>query len=167
MTIIKHWRRLFFVSPALLLISLCAGLWAISNLTAAPISAFKKNLSSKPIVRSAAYVPQTVAAYVVRLDPDNKESTPTVILVGQLVADVVMPGESEAAKVKALGYMYVTENNLHEFPTAEEIAKKDRMECHAIDTLDMPKALRQLRKVYADAHGVPVAELNLVNRSEP
>jgi len=130
------------------------------HLRAAPVEiTSQENLSSKPIWKAARYNPNTLAAYTLRSNPSDEESDPIVIIVGQVVAKLVLPGESDIRMMNGLAYMYVTEEDLNEFPSALEVAKRDKITCDIIDTENTAKGLIELRNAYSRAHGISLAEL--------
>lgn len=116
------------------------------------------NPSDKPVFKNASYVPHTLAALAVRSDPEDKNSKPVVIVVGQLVVEAVMPGTNKSSKGQAVAYMYVTERDLKRFPTALEAAKRDQMACEVLDAEDLIMSRLKLKKFYAQVHDSTTAD---------
>ena len=139
------------------------------HLRAAPMEIpAEKNTSTKPIWKAAKYIPHTVAAYTIRIDPDDVESEKIVVLIGQIMAKVVLPGKSETSIMYGLAYMHLNEEDLQEFPSAMKIAKREKILCDVIDTENTVKGLQQIRIAYAKAHNITLDELiPKDNQNEP
>lgn len=108
------------------------------------------NHSSEIIFRRAEYVRNTLAltALTLQSDPNNDESPGYIVLIGNIDAEAVAPGDSEARKARVMGYMYLTKEDLKEFPHALTLARRSKIEAHLIDTHNVARGLAQLRKLF-------------------
>ena len=114
------------------------------------------NTGTEPIFRSATYVPQSVAAYIIEPDSDDPNASTRLLLIGQVLTEVIMPGGNVPRKSRALGYMYIEKEDLKRFPTALQLVRSEDLVCHPIDTKNFKKGLFQLKKAYSEAFNLSV-----------
>ena len=132
-----------------------------AHLQAAPIGVPRRvNTQSEPEITAASYIPNSVATYTFRTDPNDPKSDPLVVLVGMVQVEMVMPGQNKPHGVLTFGYTYITESDLRKFPTAMNLAEREEgIFCGPIDVKDFDSALKTVRQTYAEAHGLKLDEL--------
>lgn len=156
-----NWKETKWALVVLLAGGLFGSLLTSAYLSAGPIATTDQevNTSNKAQWKRAKYIPNTLAVYAVSSKGEAEDSDPVVIMVGQVMADVVLPGKSEEKRILGLCYMYVNEEDLTRFPHALMVVQRDNIPCEVLDTSNPVQGLEQLRKAYAEAYGISVDDL--------
>lgn len=156
-----NWKRATWYLGVMLIGSLAGAFVATSLLSAGPISSVnpEENTSTKTRWKAAKYVPNTLAVYTIQKNDEVSQSEPVVILIGQVLADVVLPGQDSTKRVRGLAYMNLNQDDLVRFPHALMAVHRDEITCDVIDTANQVQGLDQIRASYAKAFGLEVEEL--------
>ena len=161
MTKKNDWKQKRWPLTVSLTSGLIGALLTIAYTNAGPIKIEEGNKTSNKIQYIAASyknTPNALVALVIRPDSDKRDSPPVIVLVGQINAKVILPGHTDPVSADIMGYMYVTQEDLKEFPHPLKLINRSTIDGHLIDTKNTMAGLMTLRKVYAEAQGLSLDE---------
>ena len=156
----NSWKQARWMVTVSLISGLAGAAFTLAHVRAAPVEVLaEKNTTDEPIIHSANYVPETMAVFTLHSEPGRDDSEPILILMSQVKVGMILPGRNTPTESKFFGHMYISENDLEEFPSAMLIAKReDGTVCTPIDSTDKVLGLKQINQAFATAHGLPLEQ---------
>ena len=156
----NSWKQARWMVAVSLISGLAGAAFTLAHVRAAPVEVpAEKNTTDEPIIHSANYVPETMAVFTLHSEPGRDDSEPILILTSQVKVGMILPGRNTPTEIKFFGHMYISGNDLEEFPSAMLIAKRDDgTVCTPIDSTNEVLGLKQINYAFATAHGLPLEQ---------
>ena len=117
---------------------------------AAPVEANGTDQAvDEPIVQSAIFEPGSVRVVVVPNSTVDEGDEPTIIIIAELKAMILFPGQADPRELSVPALMSVRKKDLDKFPSPMDMVNRhEGFVFEVLDTVNAEKGMEQIRLVY-------------------
>ena len=134
---------------------LIGGALTLAHVRAAPVETGKGvNTSAEPEIESAVYVPNTLVLFSLHGPAGGTLDEPIYVMTARVELELLDPGAIASRVTEVYGYMYLTEEDLDDYPGPMKMITTDNAPVgRYIDTEDEEHGLEQVRQGFAENSG--------------